>query len=67
MAAPTYRCPFKVDTTNDQGIICENVNCAFYYYSPGDTNLDSRLEHCTARLFLRKAVIGSIGKNYGGK
>lgn len=30
MAVPTYRCPFKVDTTNDQGITCENVNCGAY-------------------------------------
>lgn len=57
MAAPIYRCPFKVDTTTDQGITCENINCAIY---------NASLEHCMARLFLEKATIGSIGKDYGG-
>lgn len=53
MAVPTYRCPFKVDTTNDQGITCENVNCAAY---------DGDAEHCAIVEFVqRQLVVG--GKN----
>lgn len=58
MAAPTYRCPFKVDADNDQGIVCENTACAIY---------NEDLEHCMFRLFLQKETIGAIGVNYGGK
>ena len=39
MAAPTYRCPFKIDPTLKEGITCENTNCGMY---------DSTEEHCIA-------------------
>lgn len=45
MAAPTYRCPFKVDTTNDQGITCEATNCAAY---------DGDAEHCSIAEYTRQ-------------
>lgn len=39
MAVPTYRCWTKVDTTNDQGITCENVNCGLYDIDSEDCGL----------------------------
>lgn len=57
MAAPAYRCPFKIDTTLDQGITCENTNCGIY---------NATLEQCMAKMFLEKMTIGSLGKDYGG-
>ena len=53
MAAPTYRCPFKVDTTNDQGITCENVDCAAY---------DGVAEHCSIVEFVQRQLV-IHGKN----
>lgn len=30
MAAPSYRCPFKVNATTNVGITCEAGNCGVY-------------------------------------
>lgn len=48
MAAPTYRCPFKVDTTTDQGITCENVDCAAY---------DGDAEHCSIVEYVQRQLL----------
>lgn len=56
MAVPTYRCPFKVDTTNDQGITCESTNCAAY---------DGDAEHCSMVEFVQRQLLthGKIDPN----
>ena len=41
MAVPTYRCPYKINTATNQGIVCENVDCALY---------SKTYEHCLKRL-----------------
>ncbi len=49
MAAPTYRCPFKirVSTPTDQGIVCEGVNCAAY---------DGVTDHCSIVEFVQRQI-----------
>ena len=44
MAAPSYRCPFKVNPATNQGIACENTACGAY---------DGVKEHCDILLVIK--------------
>lgn len=54
MAAPTTRCPFKVNATTNAGITCENTNCIAY---------DIANESCKLVMAAEKTLSGLTSKD----